>query len=193
MRKDAVAEWILRLVMSRERATAAVGDLLEDSAGRDRSWFWSSIAWTVVCTVWRETQTHGWRLAGVATAGFFFLVILSLGANLAAWVAWKSVHFVRDHTGVELLLPGDSLQVSVPVWIAIFYLRLLVPFEIGRWAARRAPGRELSAWCVMMLLWPLLASMTKSPYEFVWAAQFSLLGVICERWRAHRLDRLTPS
>ena len=186
MRRDAVAEWILRLVLSRERATAAVGDLMEDSEGRDPSWFWTSIAWTVACTVWREAQFHGLRLAVVASAGFFLLVLLGLGANLAATILWKILHFLRDHTGLELVLPGDALPLRVPIWIAIFYLRMFLPFEIGRWAARHARGRELSAWLVMMLLWPLLSLLTKSPLDFSWAAQFSLLGVICERWRTNR-------
>ena len=191
MRRDVAAEWILRLVMSRERAAAVAGDLLEDSAGRDSSWFWISMAGTIASTVWRDAQTHAWQLAGVSAAGFFFQMILSVGANLAAWLVWTSVHFVRDHTGLELLLPGASLPLSVPVWVTIFYLRLLVPFEVGRWVARRAPGRELSSGLVMMLLWPLLASLTKSPYEFAWVSQFALLGAICERWRTSR--RPTPN
>jgi len=191
MRKDAIAEWVLRLAMPRERATAAVGDLLEDSAGRDPSWFWTTLVWTIGSTVWREMQTHVWRLAGVATVGFFLLVILGLGANLAAQASWKILHFVRDHTGVELFLPGDSLPAAVPRWIALSYLRLLVPFEVARWVARRARGRELSAWVVMMLLWPVLAALTKSPYEFAWAALFAFLGVVCERWRTTRLHSLT--
>ena len=165
-------------MIPRERATAAVGDLLEDSAGRDSSWFWTTLAWTVGSTVWREMHTHVWRLAGITTAGFFLLVILGLGANLAAQAAWAILHFVRDHTGVELLLPGDSLPTAVPGWIVLSYLRLLVPFEVARWVARRVRGRELSAWLVMMLLWPVLAAWTKSPYEFVWAALFSFLGVV---------------
>ena len=187
-----MAEWILRLVLSRERATAAVGDLLEDSEGREPSWFWTSLGWTVACTIWRETQTHGLRLAGVAAASFFLLAILSLCANLAAWFAWEMVHFTRDHTGLELLFPGDSLALDVPAWVTLLILRTLVPFEVGRWAARHARNRELSAWFVMMLLWPVLADVTKSPYDFA-VIQFSLLGIIWQRWRSNRLDRPTAT
>lgn len=190
MRKDVIGERLLRLAMTRERAAATVGDLLEDSVGREASWFWTSLARMIGRTIVGQVQTHIARLAVVAVAGFVFLATLSFAANVVAAAVWYVLHLVRDHTGLELILPGDSLPLTVPSWVALFYLRLFLPFEIGRWASRHARGYELASWCVMMLVWPVLGALTKSPIDLAWVASFSLMGMIYGRWRTNRSQRI---
>ena len=48
----ALAEWILSLVTSRERAAATIGDLVEEEARPFA--FWGSIAWTAFSLIWRD-------------------------------------------------------------------------------------------------------------------------------------------
>ena len=43
MPKYRIAEWLLVLVTSRERAVSIVGDMMESAATQGSVWFWSSL------------------------------------------------------------------------------------------------------------------------------------------------------
>ncbi len=53
MRSDSLAEWILRLCTSRDRAASVIGDLIELRQRKGLPWFWLSLAGAVVRLLWR--------------------------------------------------------------------------------------------------------------------------------------------
>jgi hypothetical protein len=53
MRSASIADWILRRVVDKERATSMVGDLVEISRQKGMVWFWLSVMGVVVARVWR--------------------------------------------------------------------------------------------------------------------------------------------
>src|ERR1700761_9053944 len=67
-----IAEWILRLVVSEDRAESTAGDLLETSAGQRPVWFWWRILRTmaafVLCGLTEDP-------VGIAVAAFEGVVV----------------------------------------------------------------------------------------------------------------------
>jgi hypothetical protein len=97
MDKANAAEWILRRVMSRARASELVGDRLESRPEEGRLSFWLGIGWLVVVFSWRS-------VAGVL-AGSIVGVVFS-------WAVFA-------YTWTHLYLLG--FQVSSPLNGAYFY------------------------------------------------------------------------
>ena len=52
MRSIRIAEWILGLSMTRERAEAVAGDLRE--AERGSFWFWRTVVATMIASAWSD-------------------------------------------------------------------------------------------------------------------------------------------
>jgi hypothetical protein len=73
-----IAERILALVTSRDRAASTVGDLTERAAARDAVWFWSSVLRTAASFLWRDVAEHAARLTGLALLGIAFYIAIRL-------------------------------------------------------------------------------------------------------------------
>ena len=69
MHSTHLAEWILGLVTSRDRAASTVGDLVEEASSRGAVWFWSGIVRIAASLLWRGVAENPLRLAGVAFIG----------------------------------------------------------------------------------------------------------------------------
>jgi hypothetical protein len=54
MRSASIAEWLLRRLTSKERATSMVGDLVEVGEQKGIFWFWLSMTGIVLSLVWRR-------------------------------------------------------------------------------------------------------------------------------------------
>jgi len=134
MRKAELAELILSLATSQDRAATIVGDLLEQD-----DWFWISVLRTAVAQMWLQFRTAPLALAGIAIRGMFaefgFLLLACLTLLLLLWIA-VSVLLVSFHS---------RLPAPVTPWLAYFLSNLVVPFQLGRWIARRYPGKEAAA------------------------------------------------
>ncbi len=95
-----VAEWILALVTSRDRAASTVGDLMEQGPERGVIWFWSGVLRTVASLLWRGLTENSARVAKLAFLGlavcvgidmlhaFFTGVVFFLTANSVGWNIW---------------------------------------------------------------------------------------------------------
>jgi len=149
MRKAQIAEWILSLVTTSERAEATVGDLIEATPGRRARSFWASVASTVLSFLWHDLAADPWRLTALA-----------LRALLVAGVflAMSSVVLFGALFGVMLVIGTSHVPPSVPilpVWVgsvAGIGLTTVAQFMVGRWIARRAPAQELVACTALILL-----------------------------------------
>jgi hypothetical protein len=131
MRSIHIAEWILGVVTSRDRAASTVGDLVEQAAARGVLWFWSGILRTAASLLWRGVAEHPVRitavgLIGLAIDGVASLLLAGLTGVVFFVIAWS----------------GHHVHPSSAWWIAP---QLVISVLIGRVLARWAPGRELSA------------------------------------------------
>src|SRR5688572_23422368 len=70
MFKADVAEWILSMTTTSERATATAGDLMQESSARGNLWFWSSLLRTTASLIWRAWTSEPFYLTGLALRAF---------------------------------------------------------------------------------------------------------------------------
>src|SRR5580658_4696248 len=96
MRNIHIAEYILGLVTSRERAASIVGDFAEEAATRGVVWFWSGILRTATSLLWRGVAENPVRVTGVAFIGLAVDVATSLFfaglSGVAFFIAARSGH-----------------------------------------------------------------------------------------------------
>jgi len=149
MRSARVAEWILSQVLPPDRAASTVGDWMEDTTDRGPVWFWSCVLRTVLWRVWGDFAASPGFMVGLALRGFLYELWLTLG------ISWLFSVFI--------MVPGILLAGFFahelhwhPSWLIHFPTQILgavigqtwigwCDFQTGRWIARRAPGRELTA------------------------------------------------
>jgi hypothetical protein len=142
MRNARIAEWLLSLVMTPERAMATVGDLIEATPARHVLSFWASVISTLLSFVWRDLAADPWQLGRLAVRALVLgLVMMFLSVFLFSIVAGTLMVLSGGHTWSAL---GGSAASSVARCLGILLVAAL-QFEIGRWLARRAPGREIAA------------------------------------------------
>ncbi len=136
-----VAEWILALVTTTDRATSTVGDLTEGAATRGMVWFWSGILRTAASLLWRDVAARPARVTGLAFLGLAVYIVVDL---LFAFLSGVAFFWAAMTSGHQLHL--DSLG-----WKLWFIAPVLVSsLLIGRILAHWAPRRELAA-CVVYL------------------------------------------
>jgi hypothetical protein len=172
------AQRILSLVTTPDRAAATVGDLMEEpSRGRWR--FWSGVSRTALSLLWDEIAAGPAHLAGLGVRGFLLNAMLLAGSILGYSALLGLI-------GGSMAM-GMNAQASVPApgnaplpwwgyWLSGLMGILLYAacdFQVGRWVARRAPGKEVAA-CVVM--------------RVVESAVLSLIGIAYELTRTGRID-----
>jgi hypothetical protein len=136
-----IAEWILALVTTRDRAASTVGDLTEGAATRGVVWFWSAVLRTAASLLWLDVAEHPARVTGLAFLG----LAVYIGIDLL-FAGLSGVAFFRAASGHPL--HSDSIG-----WKLWFTAPALVSsLLIGRMLARWAPGRELAACVVYAIL-----------------------------------------
>jgi hypothetical protein len=140
MRNAQVAEWILSLVTSPERATSTVGDLMENAPNHGR--FWLGVLRTAVSLQWSDVAINPGRMARLAGGAFLVGMVLIFVCILAIIPLAMA------------LRPGDpnvwaSWAFNIPSVLAVM---ILVPFQQGRWLARHSPGQELAPCLAVAML-----------------------------------------
>lgn len=133
MHNISLAEWILALVTSRDRAASTAGDLAEEAEGRGAAWFWSGVLRTAASLLWRQVADNPARIAGLAILGVAVYVVLGLLFAGLSGFAFFAVAYQSGH----------APQLDSMAW-QIFFLApmLLIALATGRMLARWAPGRE---------------------------------------------------
>jgi hypothetical protein len=137
--KTRIAERILGLVTTRDRAACIAGDLTEVAAARSDIMFWASVFGTATSLLWREIAEHPAHLTGLALAGLaVYIVIDGLFAGL------DGVAFF-----IAALSGGNHIQPDSIGWKIWFVVPVLVSsLLIGRMLARWARGLEMAACAV---------------------------------------------
>jgi hypothetical protein len=144
MRRAELAEAILSLAASRERAASMAGDLLEDDPGAFHFWFW--VGRTATAQAWRQLTAKPTALAGIVIRA----MMAELGYSLAACLLYlllllaiMSILQVCFHTDIHLS------RNSILQWPV---LDLLVPFCVGRWITRRFGERAAAGSLALAML-----------------------------------------
>lgn len=165
MHKIQIAEWILRLVTSQDRATSTAGDLAEEAPARGVLWFWSGVLRTATSLLWREVAENPMRVTGVAFIGLAVDVLVSL---LLAGVSGV-VFFVAARS-------GHQVQLSSTWWtIALDTPPVVMSLLIGRILARWAPDRELGA----CLAYAILGSIFSFSMMFISPEGLGFTALFC--------------
>jgi drug/metabolite transporter superfamily protein YnfA len=174
MRKVDFAESILLLTTTPERAASTAGDLAEESTQRGTLWFWTSLLRTTASLIWRAWTAEPRRIMALALKAclmqigiFIGVAVCAIIGGVAATIALGVKVGPNPQNGILLIIAGIGVLAS--------------DFLIGRWIARRAPGREFAAWIgymvVATLFWRVLANPNPQPMAGVPAIADPLLAI----------------
>jgi hypothetical protein len=184
MRDDRFAESILALVTTPDRASAAIGDLMEDLPHRSKFWFWLSTLRTAAGCVLRDLRAAPLRMAGAGIVGWFGYMLLALVLILVGYiltsVAWAVLYVMTHHTGLELL--SDLLHLrfewepppqSVRVFSETAVMIVIAPFYVGQIAAIEWKERAVAFTVMLVLVWSVL--LTVLPFKGMFGDRVSLM------------------
>ncbi len=172
MRSIRIAEWILGLSMTRERAEAVAGDLRE--SGRGALWFWRSVLATMIASVWSEFRAVWWWLLSIAFVFGLMNVLVEV-----------------------VILEGVIRHYPIPTFQRVnLVLNVAFSLVFGRWLAQFSRQRELASWVATVII-NMAVQLVLS--EVLWRANYhpafisyfhvlSLLGAISARVRPRLLS-----
>ncbi|MBI5083989.1 MAG: hypothetical protein HZB13_05255 [Acidobacteria bacterium] len=132
------AEWVLRLVTSPERAASTVGDLLEESTGRNILWFWTSTLRTAACHVLKDLWVFRGRMAWLAFSGLVEFVLLGMALGMVVIRLWTD-YFPYQYGPNSTYIPPWGFYCIIAAMVTA------VPLMVGWEIASRSRGRELAA------------------------------------------------
>lgn len=164
MRKTQIAESVLMLVTSRERAAAIAGDLVEESPGRGAWWLWWSVLRTAGSLLWRGLGADPLQLAGLALRGVLLNFALWLAAFVSFVAAGALIFGLLQTAG---LVHGDSASFPRAAEAFFTVVGLAIQFQIGRWMARRAADRALAA-CVLFVVETTITTAVSTALFLAW-------------------------
>jgi hypothetical protein len=184
MRDDRLAEWILGLVATPDRASAAIGDLMEELPRHGRAWFWRATLRTAAGCVWRDLTSVPFRMAGAAFIGWFGYMLLALLLLLVGYVleyaAWAALYLLAHHTGFELLrdvfrirLEWQPLPQSVEVFSDGVVVIAIAPFYLGQIVAIEWEEKSIAFTVMLALVWSVL--LTAFPFQGMFGDRVSLM------------------
>ncbi len=136
-----IAEWILALVTTRDRAASTVGDLAEGAATRGAVWFWSGVLRTAASLLWRDIvgTERAFHRVGADRPGRLHRDRLDLcgpqWSRVLPGQAWRAdIHFIWTR------LDGSSGS-QRPCWLVRWS-------SAGCWLVGPPDGNWLRAWCM---------------------------------------------
>ncbi len=139
MHNARIAEWILGLATTRDRAESIAGDLTEAAAAGRAIRFWSKVLRTANSLLWHDVAEHPARLIMLALVGLTIYIAIEL---LFAGLDGVAFFLAASRSGNHLQLNSIGWR----IWAAAPLL--IGSLSIGWISARWAPGRELAA-CVV--------------------------------------------
>jgi hypothetical protein len=148
MRKANIAEWILSLTTTPERAAATAGDLIQEASARGTLWFWSSVFKTAASHIWRTWVDAPARTVGLAFAAFLFEILFLAPATIIIIVGTMALlDYNVDVQGTAVGLNISAMSYTAAPLLLFLIALLVCELLIGIWLARFTPGRELAT-CV---------------------------------------------
>jgi hypothetical protein len=163
MPRTQIAESILSLFTTHERAASTIGDLMEDRAARGSAWFWTSVCRTALALLWSAFTVDRSFFAAIALRGLLLNnFILSFG--------------------YLFVLLAETPFGALPMWVYVLIraqIEAAAYFFTGRFVSRRAPGREIAASLAMLIAQAVfeLAGLVLSGHWRILPSQFTPSGV----------------
>jgi hypothetical protein len=162
MRKAQIAEFVLSLFTSPERAASTVGDLIENAAARGVWGFWWDISRTAFSLLWNSLRAEPLFMASIGFRGLllsFSLLLLTL-ICIIVFIPLSLIVVSLPFSAAGIHLDQWALRFS---WVSGLLGGLLgliavlaVQFQTGRWIARRARGREMAACVAFLVTWEIV-------------------------------------
>jgi hypothetical protein len=155
-----LAQCILSLVTSPERAESTVGDLIEELPTRDALKFWIAVIRTALALLWRDLSANPAQMVRLGILGLLMQYGIFFGILLTLIIVVAAVASIADGMGLihgaPQWLPTQPDQIASSRLVKILgYLGWIgvawVQYRVGRWLARRSPDRELAP-CVAAFL-----------------------------------------
>jgi len=170
MRDDLQAELVLSLVTTPERASATIGDLLEEKPRRGTTWFRLSAVRAAAGCVWRDLTAAPLKMAGAAAMGWLGYMLIALlllmVGHLLAHAAWAILYVLTNHTGVELLsdvvrlrFEWDAIPPSVLRFIDLAGMMVVAPFYTGQILTTQWRERAIAFSFVLTFVWSLMLTV----------------------------------
>jgi hypothetical protein len=152
MLKARIADWILSLVVDRERSASAVGDLMEEGSGSMLGF--SMSVGRIFVSAFAHSFGMSWpriaRLTGLGLLPQFAGMIVMIGLIAA-------VSAVIGYVIGYLRLPANGTTLAPVMGLCMgFTLLTLIEFQVGKLIARRSPGQELAVCVALTATWSVL-------------------------------------
>jgi hypothetical protein len=164
MGKADAAEAILSLTTSRDHAASIAGDLTQQAPHKGAIWFWGALIRTTTSLTWSAFTESPLRFTGLALLGLLVQVFYTLLFDIPIAVFRLGVLLERRPASPAPPAGFDAAVASGVGW-EYFFVFLIASFCVGRWIAKRAPGRELvvvvAIWFTSHIVWiPVMALTT---------------------------------
>jgi hypothetical protein len=137
MREARIAQLILSLATTPDRAASTVGDLLEGADTRGSLWFWSSVLRTAGSLCWRDFCSAPLRMIWLGFWGF----LAAFFYGTAPMAALGLLVFLAVRIGPNPNPPTNPLW----VWPLLIASEIFGAVFAGWEVARSSKGRELAA------------------------------------------------
>jgi hypothetical protein len=132
VRNSNIAQLILSLATTPDRAATTVGDLLEEADTRGSLWFWSSVLRTACSLCWRDFFSAPLRMLWLGLRGFLAVSFWSV--------------FPLGLVGLVFTRPNSSpLMNPLLVWPPLIASEIFGAVWAGWGVAKSSKGRELAA------------------------------------------------
>ena len=154
------AEWLLRSVTTRELAASTVSNYRQASKTRGGPRFWGRVWGAAAKLLWRGMASEKRYMAGMAFQGLLASFVVQLFVMIMLF-AISAVHTLLTANSAGLGGTSGGVQFNGP-WTSGWgaeCLSMAGEFFVGRWIARRAPGRELPACLALAVLRLTLAAL----------------------------------
>ncbi len=160
MPKTALAERILEMVTSSQRAASIIGDLLEEASNRGASWFWLSLLRISTSHLLQDLRLHWLRMIWLGFSGFLECVIVGI---LAEQVTLHSHSYFATLRSYSYLATAQYL------------VHLCVPILIGWHIAKRSHGHELASGISVISVWWIYRAVEVLPMFWMYRSLETLL------------------
>jgi hypothetical protein len=185
MLKAQIAEGILKLFTTPERAASTVGDMVEEAHGA--LWFWISVVRTVFSFIWRDISGDPLYMAGLAIRAWLLSAAIVFGFILALIIPMSIIVGILGGVGIlnDKSFDPPSIWITAIGWLVAALFLIAIPYRVGRWVARRAPGREVAACLALQIVPFLLINLVAVFVQHFWGAAITA-------WTSTLPDQHTP-
>jgi hypothetical protein len=172
MSRGDIAESLLSLITSPERAASTAGDLVQEGATKGKFWFWSRLLRTTGALVLREWADHTLRITGLAFGACLINGLLFVISIVAIFVVGAAALEVTQRLGLDIMADYYVARAG-SAWTTV-----VSQIVIGRWLARRSPGKELAACLAFVCVGAVLSTVSMLAIQRIGPETFDMADFV---------------